>query len=322
MRAEAVANNGSYALWSGAGPPSLPEQRASTTDDLPKRSSLMRVAGVAAASMAAALVTAEALSSIEIRLRSLGSRRCRTRVSTMFLPAWMKEYCTVENDDGDENSRRIRTQLETTGSPESCALCPACRNPGVSERLERPRATSTSSLNAGCLGTRARAEEISFCSSAEGEQTFRTFNFTGGCCAKTGGARRPFYLNPEPGARSAELAVQRSRISVKSRDGKPNTGVRDEAVAVGGSRRGRRRPLETQERARGPRAHAPARRQQGRHREAAEDEPGRLLRFLPGDLKPGTGSAGGRVCSSVPRHGATYPGPRSTLPGSFPVILP
>src|SRR5579883_1299456 len=172
MRAEAVANNGSYALWSGAGPPSLPEQRASTTDDLPKRSSLMRVAGVAAASMAAALVTAEALSSIEIRLRSLGSRRCRTRVSTMFLPAWMKEYCTVENDDGDENSRRIRTQLETTGSPESCALCPACRNPGVSERLERPR---------------ARAEEISFCSSAEGEQTFRTFNFTGGCCAKTGG---------------------------------------------------------------------------------------------------------------------------------------
>src|SRR5579883_1642483 len=186
MRAEAVANNGSYALWSGAGPPSLPEQRASTTDDLPKRSSLMRVAGVAAASMAAALVTAEALSSIEIRLRSLGSRRCRTRVSTMFLPAWMKEYCTVD-DDGDENSRRIRTQLETTGSPESCALCPACRNPGVSERLERPRATSKSSLNAGCLGTRARAEEISFCSSAEGEQTFRTFNFTGGCCAKTGG---------------------------------------------------------------------------------------------------------------------------------------
>jgi len=62
---EALANNGSYAVWSGGGPPSEPAHRARTTDALPNRSSLMRLAGVAAPNMVAGLVTAEALSSIE-----------------------------------------------------------------------------------------------------------------------------------------------------------------------------------------------------------------------------------------------------------------
>ena len=60
----------------------------------------------------------------------------------------------------------------------------------MSLRVERPRETSKSEPNSGCLGTRARAEAISFCCSAEGVQTFNTFTFTcgsvgdglAGCC--------------------------------------------------------------------------------------------------------------------------------------------
>ena len=96
----------------------------------------------------------------------------------MFLPSLLKEYCTVENSACIENSRRSRTQFATEGSSDNWALCPACRNPGDSARLDRPRATSKSWLNSGCLGTRDNAEEISFCSSAEGVHTFSTFTFT------------------------------------------------------------------------------------------------------------------------------------------------
>src|SRR5215472_12037097 len=104
----------------------------------------------------------------------------------MFLPSLLNEYCTVENSAAwTENSRRMRTQLAIERSSESWALWPACRNPGPSARLERPRATSKSSLNAGCFGTRESAEEISFCSSAEGLHTFNTLTLTGGCWAYT-----------------------------------------------------------------------------------------------------------------------------------------
>src|SRR6516162_1827407 len=123
--------------------------------------------------MAAGLVTDEALSSIESCTSSLGSRTCSTRVSTMFLPSLLNEYCTVENRACSENSRRMRTQLATDGSSESCALCPACSKHADSDRLERPRATSKPLLNKGCLATRASAAEISFCSSDEGVHTFR-----------------------------------------------------------------------------------------------------------------------------------------------------
>src|ERR1700675_3259941 len=106
MIEDALVNKGSYALCSGTGPPSEPVQRASTTEDFPKRSGLIRLAGLDAASMVAAVVTAEALSSIESCTRSLGSRTCRTRVSIMFLPSLLKEYWTVENNACMENSRR------------------------------------------------------------------------------------------------------------------------------------------------------------------------------------------------------------------------
>ena len=67
---------------------------------------------------------------------------------------------------------------------------------GISVRVERPRDTSKSLPNKGCLGTRASADAISFCSSAEGAHTFSMLTFTCGCwelpdaagccCAATG----------------------------------------------------------------------------------------------------------------------------------------
>ena len=84
-------------------------QRASTTEALPSRSSLIRLAGVFAWSMAAGLVTDEALSSTESCMRSLGSRTRKTIVSTIFLGSTLKEYCTLLNNACIENSRRMRT---------------------------------------------------------------------------------------------------------------------------------------------------------------------------------------------------------------------
>ncbi len=138
--------------------------------------------------MASGRVTEEALSSIESSIKSLGSRTWKTRVSTMSFESRLKEYCTVENMACTANSRRMRTQVATAGSEDVCTFDPGCRNPGGSSRLDFPRSTSKSTPNSGWRGTRARAEAISFCSSAEGEHTFSTFTFTlgggcEGCCA-------------------------------------------------------------------------------------------------------------------------------------------
>src|SRR5450755_1185487 len=88
---------GSKAVWSVAGFPSVPEQRASTTDDFPKRSSLTRETGVLVESIALAEATADALSSIEICIRSLGSRTRSTSVSTIFFESTLNEYWTLLN---------------------------------------------------------------------------------------------------------------------------------------------------------------------------------------------------------------------------------
>src|ERR1700722_4399180 len=143
----------------------------------------MRLAGVLVPSMVAGEVTAEALSSIETCIRSLGSRTRNTSVSTIFLGSVLKEYCTVENIACTENSRRMRTQLATPGSEDICEPDPGCRNPGPTSRLDLPRSISKSAPNSGSLGTAASAEAISRCSSAEGVHTFRTFTLTWGCDA-------------------------------------------------------------------------------------------------------------------------------------------
>src|SRR5882762_573385 len=100
---------GMYADWSVGGP-SVREQRASTTEGFPKRSSLMRETGVLEVNIADGVATVEALSSIEICIRSLGSRTRNTRVSTMFLTSMLKEYCALVNGVDPGNSRRTRTQ--------------------------------------------------------------------------------------------------------------------------------------------------------------------------------------------------------------------
>ena len=52
----------------------------------------MRETGVSADNIALAEVTAEALSSIEICIRSLGSRTRSTSVSTMLFASTLNEY--------------------------------------------------------------------------------------------------------------------------------------------------------------------------------------------------------------------------------------
>jgi len=138
------------------------------------------------------LVTAEALSSIVSSISSFGSRTLNTSVSTMLLGSTLNEYCTVLNSACTENSRRILTQVATEESADICALSPACRNPGLSDNVVRPRSTSKSGLNSGCFGTLDRAAAISFCSSGEGVHTFSMLTLTwgdGGCCAPVGIAR-------------------------------------------------------------------------------------------------------------------------------------
>ena len=75
-------------------------------------------------SIAAGVVTAEALSSMDTCIRSLGSRTRNTSVSTIFFGSVLNEYCTVENSACTENSRRMRTQLAVSSPEETCALCP------------------------------------------------------------------------------------------------------------------------------------------------------------------------------------------------------
>lgn len=181
---DADEKNGSYTLWSGGGPPFEPVQRASTTDDLPNLSNLIRPAGVAAVSMAAAVVTEEALDSIDISSRSFASRIRKTSVSTICSLSRLKEYCTLENVSPLGKSRRIRTNNaeacwdELAGVADALPLAKSGFAFGSS--TERPRSTSKSALNDGRFGIRASADEISCRSACEGVQTFKTFTFTCG----------------------------------------------------------------------------------------------------------------------------------------------
>lgn len=159
----------------------MAEQRASTMDDLPKRSSLIRDVGVFVANMVAGAVTFEALSSMEICSRSFGSRTRKTSVSTMVLGSTLKEYCTVENNDDAANSRRMRTHVATTGASVNFALAPVFKKSEVCSRLDIPRPTSKSFPKTADLGTFASAAAISFWSSGEGAHTFNTLTLTCGC---------------------------------------------------------------------------------------------------------------------------------------------
>jgi hypothetical protein len=75
------------------------EQRANTIEDLPKRSNLILDTGVVELSIAAAVVTVEALSSNESCRRSFGSLTRKTNVSTICFGSRLKEYCTVANGE-------------------------------------------------------------------------------------------------------------------------------------------------------------------------------------------------------------------------------
>ena len=115
-------------------------QRASTTDDFPKRSSFTRETGVLEDNIAVAEATAEALSSIETCIISLGSRTRSTSVSTIFVESTLNEYWTLLNREASGNSRRIRTQsaAETAPGGKGCM-------PGIGvlwSSVECPRATS------------------------------------------------------------------------------------------------------------------------------------------------------------------------------------
>src|SRR6266403_1277218 len=181
MIEEASGKMGTYAVWSVGGP-SAPEQRANTIDGFPKRSSLMRDTGVLDVSIAAGEATVEALSSIEICIRSFGSRTLNTKVSTMFLESTLNEYWALVKGAESGNSRRTRTQSALDVVPAGIGWIPGI---GVLESsVECPRATSKSLANISLAGTFASAEDNSFCSSVDGVHTFRTFTFTGGCWAK------------------------------------------------------------------------------------------------------------------------------------------
>src|ERR1035441_5701169 len=105
----------------------------------------------------------------------------------MFCESILKEYCTEENKACTANSWRMRTHSAVGVLEEPWAPEPGCRKVGGCSRVERPRSTSKSGPNRGCLGTRAKAEAISFCSSGEGVQTLSRFTLTfgwggeGGC---------------------------------------------------------------------------------------------------------------------------------------------
>src|SRR5512143_1882536 len=118
MMDDAILKIGSYALWSGGFAPSEAEHLASTIDGFPKRSSLMRDTGVFVDNIAAGDATLEALSSIEICIRSFGSRTRRTNVSIMVFESTLKEYWTFANGAEFGNSRRTRTQLAVELAPE------------------------------------------------------------------------------------------------------------------------------------------------------------------------------------------------------------
>src|ERR1700694_2467433 len=137
---EAAWKIGSYALLSVAGVPSAPEHRASATDGFPKRSSLTRETGVLVDNIAVAEATAEALSSIEICIRSFGSRTRSTSVSTIFFASTLKEYWTLLNRVASGNSRRTRTQSAAETAPGGKACMPGIG--ALESSVECPRDTS------------------------------------------------------------------------------------------------------------------------------------------------------------------------------------
>lgn len=94
----------------------------------------------------------------------------------MLLLSALNEYCTLLNGRV-EKSRLMRTHAAVMASGARVELAPALMM-SLSDSVDRPRATSKSGINTGSLGTFAKAPAISFCSSAEGVQTFNTFTFT------------------------------------------------------------------------------------------------------------------------------------------------
>ena len=148
----------------------------------------MRLAGVLLDSMVAGVVTADALSSIETCIRSLGSRTRKTSVSTIFLGSLAERIL-------HRRKQRLHGKLPPDTHPVGVArigrhLRARARlqetRPDVEARV-LPRSISKSAPNNGCLGTRASADAISCCSAAEGEHTFKHVHFDlrllRGCCA-------------------------------------------------------------------------------------------------------------------------------------------
>jgi hypothetical protein len=134
--------------------------------------------------MAAAVVTDDALDSIEISSKSLASRSRKTSVSTICCWSRLNDYCAVENVSPLGKSRRMRTNSASACSDEFAGAAAALVIPGIGlafgSSTDRPRSTSKSGLNDGRLGIRANADEISCCSADDGEHTFRTFTLTWG----------------------------------------------------------------------------------------------------------------------------------------------
>src|SRR6185503_5263943 len=156
------------------------EQRANTIEDLPNLSSLILDTGVDELSIAAAVVTADALSSNESCRRSFGSLTRKTRVSTICLASRLNEYCTVVNGEAPPKSRRMRTKSAIALSPPGAIVPATMRGFELGSSTDRPRSISKSALNEGRFGMDAIAAAICCCSSGEGVHTFSTFTLTGG----------------------------------------------------------------------------------------------------------------------------------------------
>ena len=94
----------------------MPGQRASTIDDLPKRSSLMRVAGVSVLHTGSRSVDGRGAVFDGDQQQIFRITHPKHQSSTRFVESLLKEYCTVANVAGAGNSRRTRTQSDVPGS--------------------------------------------------------------------------------------------------------------------------------------------------------------------------------------------------------------
>jgi len=103
----------------------------------------------------------------------------------MFLPSWLKEYCTSRHGLHGKFGGAGVPNGPPTVRPKAARFGP----PGGIPLPRQARAAARDFevlAEQRCLGTRASAEEISFCSSARASKTFRTLTFTcGGCWAQT-----------------------------------------------------------------------------------------------------------------------------------------